>query len=167
VALSIERAWIVCEFTKGIDAERSLAVDAQARADAPPDPSLGVVYHQIAEADARHATAIETIATRYGYTPSRSSGGGIGAMLGHLTDKAGELGSTALDRLGWDLTAKAHSVHWYTAWVSAFEDIGDVESARDLVAILDEERAHRDALQEGLNRMVERGARGDVSGPRS
>ena len=162
LAPTVERAWIASEFAKGIDAERSLAVDAQARADSPPDPSLGVLYRQIAEADARHATAVETIATRYGYTPSRTSGGGIGAMLGHLRDKAGELGSTALDRLGWDLTAKAHSVHWYTAWVSAFGDIGDVESARELAAILDEERAHRDALQDGLSRMVQRGARGDV-----
>ncbi len=98
LAPSIERAGIASEFTKGIDAERSLAVDAKARADSPPDPSLGVLYHQIAEADARHATAVETIATRHGHTPSRSSGGGIGAMLGHLSDKAGELGSTALAR---------------------------------------------------------------------
>jgi hypothetical protein len=161
-AATVERAWIASELAKGIYAERSLAGDAQARADSPPDPSLGVLYRQIAEADARHATAVETIATRYGYTPSRTAGGGIGAMLGHLRNTAGELGSTALDRLGWDLTTKAHSVHWYTAWVSAFGDIGDVESARELAAILDEERAHRDALQEGLNRMVERGARGDV-----
>jgi len=86
-------------------------------------------------------------------------------MLGSLRDKAGELGSTPLDRLGWDLTAKAHSVHWYIAWASAFGGIGDVESARELADILDEERSHRDALQEGLNRMVERGARGDVNPP--
>ena len=161
-APSIDRAWIASEFAKGIDAERSLAADAQARADAPPDPSLGVLYHQIAEADGRHVSVVETIAIRYGHTPSRSSGGGIGAMLGHLKDQAGALGSTALDRLGRDLMAKANSVHWYTAWVWAFGAIGDAESARELTAVLTEEQAHRDALQEGLNRMVERGARGDV-----
>jgi hypothetical protein len=162
---SIERAWIASEFAKGIDAERSLAADARARADTPPDPSLGVLYHQIAEADERHASIVETIAARYGHTPSRSPGGGIGAMLLHLKERAGELGSTALERLDWDLTAKAHSVHWYTAWVSAFGAIGDAESARELAAVLAEEQAHRDALQEGLNRMVERGARGDVKPP--
>ena len=33
-----------------------------------------------------------------------------------------------------------------------------LESSRELAAILTEERSHRDALQEGLNRLVTRGA---------
>ena len=52
------------EFVKGIHAERSLAADAKATADSPPDPSLGVLYHEIAVADERHVGILETIARR-------------------------------------------------------------------------------------------------------
>jgi hypothetical protein len=62
--------------------------------------------------------------------------------------------------LSQDLTAKARSIHWHTAWVHAFGVIGDAESVRELSALLTEEQAHRDALQQGLNRMVEQRARG-------
>ncbi len=54
----------------------------------------------------------------------------------------------------------AQSVHWHAAWVHAFEAIGDSESARELSAVLAEEQAHRDALQQGLNRVAEQHARG-------
>ena len=75
---SINRVWIAAELVKGVNAERSLAVDAQARADSPPDAALSVLYHEIATADERHATIIEKIAVRYGHTPSPTSSGGIG-----------------------------------------------------------------------------------------
>ena len=52
-------------------------------------------------------------------------------------------------------------IHWCTAWVHAFEALGDAESARELAAVLTEEKAHRDALQEGLNRLVARGTISD------
>jgi hypothetical protein len=159
---SIDRAWIAAELVKGIDAERSLAVDAQARADSPPDAALSVLYHEIAAADERHVTIVEKIAVRYGQTPSQSSNGGIGQALGHLRDKFAGLGSDALDQLMLDVTAKARSVHWHAAWVHALEAIGDSESARELSTVLNEEQAHRDALQQGLNRMVVQRARGSV-----
>ena len=161
-ATSIDRAWIASEFVKGIDAERSLAADAKARGDSPPDSALSVLYHEIAAADERHATVVEKIATRYGHTPSRSAGGGMGRAWGQLKEKIGGLGSNALDLLSGDLTAKADTVHWHTAWVHAFGAIGDTESARELSAVLTEEKAHRDALQEALNRLVEQGARQDA-----
>jgi hypothetical protein len=160
-ASSVDRDWIASEFVKGIDAERSLAADAKARADSPPDPSLGLIYHEIAAADERHVGILETIATRYGHTPSPSAGGGLGRVWDRVKDTVGKLGSDHLDHLGWDLTAKAHSVHWHAAWVHAFEAIGETESARDLSAVLAEEETHRDALRQGFNRMVERLARGD------
>jgi len=157
---SIDRAWIAIELVKGIDAERSLATDAKARADSPPDPVLSVLYHEIAAADERHATIVESIAARYGHTPSQSAGGGIRRALGQLRDKFVGLGSDVLDHLILDVTAKALSVHWHTAWVHAFEAIGDSESARALSAVLAEEQAHRDALQQGFNRVIEQHARG-------
>ena len=70
----------------------------------------------------------------------------------------GELGSTPQIRIEHDLSANASAVHWTTAWVHTFQAIGDAESARELAAILTEQKAHQDALQEGLNRMVARGA---------
>jgi hypothetical protein len=76
---SMDRAWISSELVKGIEAERSLAADARSRADSPPDPALSVLYHEIAEADDRHAAIVEAIAVRYGHTPSKSAGGGIGS----------------------------------------------------------------------------------------
>jgi len=163
-ASAINRAWIAQEFSKGIDAEHDLMEEAKSRAESPPDPSLGVLYHEVAAADERHRTIIETIATRYGHTPSRSVAGGIGETLERLKGKVGELGSSALQRLSHDLTAKANVIHWCTAWVQTFQTIGDAESARELAAVLTEEKAHRDALQEGLNRMVTRGATGEDGG---
>lgn len=162
---SINRDWIKGEFTKGIDAELSMASNAKERAGSPPDEELGVLYHEIAAADERHARIVETVAIRYGYTPTRAGPGGIGETLKTLTEKvAGTvLGKNPLEQVGHDLAAKAEAMHWYTAWIAAFEAIGDVESARELSAVLTEEKAHRDALQEGLNRMVTRGARGEIA----
>jgi hypothetical protein len=157
---AIDRVWIASEIVKGIDAERSLATDAKARAESPPDPDLSVLYHEIAAADERHATIVATIAARYGHTPSPSAAGGIGKALGHLRDKFVGLGSDVLDQLILDVTAKAQSVHWHAAWVHVFGAIGDSVSARELSAVLSEEQAHRDALQQGLNRMVEQQVRG-------
>jgi hypothetical protein len=157
-ATTINRDWIAAEFSKGIDAEQSLMDEARARAESLPDPGLGVLYHEIATADERHRAIVETIATRYGHTPSRTMAGGIGETLGRLKDKVGEMGSSPLQRLGHDLMDKANAIHWYTAWVQAFQALGDAESARELAAVLTEEKAHRDALQEGLNRLVTLGA---------
>jgi len=160
-APTINREWIAAEFSKGIDAEHALVEEAKSRAESPPDPELGVLYHEIATADERHRSIVETIATRYGHTPSRSVAGGIGETLGRIKEKVGEIGSTALQRLGHDLDAKANVIHWCTAWIQAFQAIGDAESARELSAVVTEEKAHRDALQEGLNRMVLHGAQGE------
>ena len=159
---SIDRAWIASELVKGMDAERSLACDASARAGSPPDAVLSVLYHEIAAADERHVTIVETIAARYGYTPSHSAAGGIGRALGQIRDRVVGRGSDVCEQLILDLTSKAGSVHWYAAWVSAFEAIGDSESARDLSAVLTEEQAHRDALQQGLNRVIEQQVRGTI-----
>lgn len=154
----IKRDWIAAEFSKGIGSEQSLANDARARAEAPPDPSLVVLYNEIAAADQRHRATVETIATRYGHTPTRGGGGGLSEAIGRIRDKVVEAGTTPLQRVGQDLIAKANSIHWATAWIQAFQSIGDAESARELSAVLTEEVAHRDALQEALNRMVLRGA---------
>jgi hypothetical protein len=157
---SVDRAWIASELVKGIDAERALATDAKARADSPPDAALSVLYHEIALADERHATIIETIATRYGHTPSPAPAGGITRALGHLKNKVVGRGSDACERLMQDVTAKAQSIHWHTAWVHTFEAIGDSQSARELATVLAEEQVHRDAIQHGLNRCVEQHGRG-------
>ena len=157
-APSINRGWILAEFSKGIEAEHALQLDAEATAASPPDSALGVLYHEIAAADARHRLTVETIATRYGYNPGKGNSGGIGETLGRWKDKVGELGSTPQIRIEHDLSANASAVHWTTAWVHTFQAIGDAESARELAAILTEQKAHQDALQEGLNRMVARGA---------
>jgi len=160
-ASTINRDWIAAEFSKGIDAEQALIDEAQARAESPPDPALGVLYHEIAAADERHRTIVETIATRYGHTPSRGMAGGIGETIGRLKERVSELGSSPMQRIAHDLTAKANVIHWSTAWVQAFQAIGDAESARELAAVLTEEKAHRDALQEGLNRLVTQGSLGE------
>jgi hypothetical protein len=157
---SVDRLWIAAEFVKGMDAERALGANAKARAEAPPDPALGVLYHEIAEADERHAMILETIATRYGHTPSRA-GGGVGRAWEQLKDKMGKRNSSALDQLSCDQTAKAQSVHWHTAWVHAFGAIGETESARELSVVLAEEKGHVDALQQAFNRMVEQHTRGE------
>ncbi len=157
-APSINREWILAEFSKGIEAEHSLQLDAESTASSPPDPSLGVLYHEIAAADGRHRLIVETIATRYGYNPAKGLSTGIGKTIGRLRDKVGEMGATPQVRIGPDLCATATAIHWTTAWVHTFQSIGDAESARELAAVLTEQKAHHDALQEGLNRLVARGA---------
>jgi hypothetical protein len=157
-APSIHRDWIVSEFSKGIEAENSLQAHARATASNPPDPSLGVLYNEIAAADGRHRLIVETIATRYGYNPGNGLTTGIGGTLERLREKVGELGATPQTRIEHDLCAKASAIHWCTAWVHTFQTIGDAESARELAAVLTEEKSHHDALQEGLNRLVARGA---------
>jgi hypothetical protein len=157
---SIDRAWIAAELAKGIDAERSLATEAQARAHSPPAAVLSVLYHEIASADLRHAAVVETIAARYGHTPSASPDVAIGRALVQLRNKVIGGPSDGCDQLIHDLAVKARSIHWLATWVHTFEAIGDSESARELSAILAEEQAHRDALQTGLNREVEQHARG-------
>jgi hypothetical protein len=162
-ATTINRDWIAAEFSKGIDAEQSLMDDARTRADSPPDPGLAVLYHEIAAADERHRAIVETIATRYGHTPSRSKAGGLGDTLGRLKEKVGEIGSSPMQRVSHDLMMKSNAIHWSQAWVNAFQAVGDAESARELAAVLTEEKSHRDALQEALNRMVTLGATTDTS----
>lgn len=154
----INRSWIAAEFSKGIDSEQSMVDESKARAESPPDPALAVLYNEIAAADERHRTIVETIATRYGHTPSRSVAGGLGETLGRLKDRVSEMGSSPMQRLAHDLAMKANAIHWSTAWVQTFQAIGDAESARELAAVLTEEKSHRDALQEGLNRLVTQGA---------
>jgi len=161
--ITINRVWIAAEFSRGIAAEQMLIDEAKARAESPPDASLAVLYHEIAAADARHLQIVETIATRYGHTPSRSVAGGIGETLGRLKEMVGNLGSTPLQLVGHDLMAKANVIHWCNAWIQTFQAIGDAESARELAAVETEERAHRDALQEGLNRLVLQGATGEAT----
>jgi hypothetical protein len=165
-ASTVNRPWIASELVKLLDIERALADGAKARADSPPDPSLGVVYREIAAADERHVAAVETIATRYGHTPARGVGGGVGEALGRLKEKVGELGSGPLDRLVHDLAAKAEATHWLVAWVGTLEALGDEASARELAAVLAEEQRHRDALQAGLNRLVEATASGAGDTPK-
>jgi hypothetical protein len=151
---SVDRDWITSELEKGLAAERTLAAEARARAEAPPDPALAVVYSELATAEDRLRLILEIIAIRYGHTPTRHAGGGIGETFGWLRGKVTDLGSSPFDRLTYDLVARATSVLWCTAWVHAFEAIGDTASARELVAVLTEKKAHCDALQEGLNRLV-------------
>jgi len=164
-ATTVKRDWIAAEFSKGIDAEQAIIDEAKGRAASPPDPTLQVLYHEIATADERHRTIIETIATRYGHTPTRSVAGGIGETLSRFKDKVGEIGSSSMQLVSHDLIAKANVIHWCQAWIKAFESIGDAESARELSAVVIEETAHRDALLEGLSRLVIQGAMGDPSTP--
>lgn len=154
---TIDREWIVNQFSRGIEAEHALQHDALATAKSPPDPSLAVLYNQIATEDERHATVIETIATRYGYQGTSGSGGGL---FGRIKDAVSEIGSTPQQRLEHDLAAKSSSMHWATAWVYTFQQIGDATSAEELGVILNEEKAHHDALQQGLNLLLVRGAQG-------
>ena len=109
-ATTIHRDWIAAEFSKGIEAEQTLIDEARARAQSPPDPALQVLYNEIAAADERHRGVVETIATRYGHTPTRSVAGGIGEALGRLKEKVGEIGSTPLQLVGQDLAAKANAI---------------------------------------------------------
>ena len=151
----IDRAWIASEFLKIADSERSLVTDARARGESPPMPALAVLYHEIAGQDERHVAVLETIATRYGHTPTRTPEGGVGVTLGRLRDKVVSIGSEPTDLLRQDLTAKAEAIGWQSAWAHALESIGDAESARDLAASLAEDKVHHDALLEGLKRMLE------------
>jgi len=162
-ASPVNRDWIASEFSKGIEAEHRLQVDAEATASSPPDPSLGVLYHEIAAADGRHRLIIETIATRYGYNPGKAKGTGIGGTIGRLREKMSEIGSTPQEVLAHDLSAKASAMHWTTAWIQAFQAVGDAESARELASVLTEQKAHHDALQEGLNRLIVRQATGEAA----
>jgi hypothetical protein len=157
-APAVNNAWIVSELVRLLLAERSMSETARLRGESPPDPSLAIVYHEIASADEDHAAAIETIATRYGHTPARGAGGGIGEALGRLKDKVVGLGNSPIDLLAADLVAKAAAIHWYAAWVHLFEATGDADSGRELAKILADEEAHRDALQHALVRLVEHGA---------
>ncbi len=152
-ASNVNREWIATEFSKGIEAERRLHEDAVSTSASPPDPELGVLYHEIAAADDRHRQAIETIATRYGYNPGHS-GGMLAGTLGKISQKVGEIGATPWSRIAHDLTSKSDAIHWMTAWVETFQGIGDIESARELAGLLAEERSHHTALQAGLNRLV-------------
>ena len=154
---TIDREWIVTQFSRGVDAEWSLHNDALATANSPPDPSLAVLYHQIAEEDERHATLIETIATRYGY---QSTGSKSGGLIERIKDAVAEIGSSPQQRLEQDLSAKASAIHWITGWIFAFQKIGDTTSADELSKVLIEEKAHHDALQQGLNLLLAKGAQG-------
>jgi hypothetical protein len=136
---AIDRTWIASEFLKIVDSERSLATDAKARAELPAMSAFAVLYHEIANQDERHVAVLETIATRYGHTPTPSTGGGVGETLGRLKDKVVALGAGPTDLLRQDLTAKTDAIHWQSAWAHALESIGDAESARDLAAALTEE----------------------------
>ncbi len=161
--ISIDRRWITSELINGIDHERTLAREANARAESPPDASLTVLYHEIAQADERHTAILEKIAARYGHTPSESTEGGIGGMIQKLKVQVGEFGSGPHDQVWTDLTAKARWIHWLTAWAHTFQALGDLESGREIAAVLDDERIHRDALQNSLNRLVEQRASTDKS----
>ena len=116
----INRDWIETEFSKGIDAEEVMSAEAKARSDSPPDPSLSVLYHEIALADAKHRDVVEAIATRFGHTPMKS-GGGIGEAFSRLKEKVATMGSTPIELVGHDLATKANAIHWYTAWTLAFK----------------------------------------------
>ena len=72
MSTSSDRDWITAELGKGLIAERTLAVEAKARASAPPDPSLSVIYSELGKAEDRLYSILETIATRYGHTPTSS-----------------------------------------------------------------------------------------------
>lgn len=161
---TINRDWIQTQFAKGIAAEEDLSTEAKSRSDSPPDPSLSVLYNEIAVADAKHRGVVEAIATRYGHTPTKNSGG-IGEALSRLKEKVASIGSSPVELIGHDLGSKANAIHWYTAWISAFKALGDAQSASELETILKEETTHRDALQQALNRLVERGAHGETDTP--
>ncbi len=145
-----DRTWIASEFLKLVELERSMASDAKMRAESPPMPSLAVLYHEIAGQDERHVAVLETIATRYGHTPTHTTGGGVGEVLGRLKDKVLAIGSLPTDLVRHDLTAKADVIHWQSAWVDALGSIGDSASSRDLAAVLIEDQAHHHALLDGL-----------------
>ena len=152
------REWIAEQFSKGIEAEHHMSLNARVRVDDPPIPDLAVLYGQIAEADERHRDAVEAIAIRYGHPPSKGARGGIGETIGRLREKVTNLGSSPMDEVAHDLGSKSDAIHWMAAWVHGFEAVGDPQSSRELAAILAEERSHHEALQVALNRQVAAGA---------
>jgi hypothetical protein len=155
-ATSIDRDWIAAELLKIVAAERSIAIDAKARAESPPLPVFSVLYHEIADQDERHVAVLETIATRYGHTPKREPPGrGVGKTLGRLKDKVVAAGANPIDLIRQDLSTKANLIDWQLVWAHTLESIDDIQSARDLTSILTEDQAHHSALLEGLNRLVE------------
>ena len=95
---------------------------------------------------------------------ARTVAGGFGEALGRIKERMTEsvLGSSPLEHLSHDLVGKANAIHWYTAWISTFEALGDTESARELASILTEEKSHHDTLQASLNRLVEQNAKGEL-----
>jgi hypothetical protein len=155
ISTAIDRVWIASELEKVISSERSMAIEAKLRAETPPDPSLAVLYHEIAAQDERHVATLETIAIRYGHTPSRSKGGGVAETLGRLKDKVTQMGSSPFDLLRQDLLNKSDAIHWHSAWVQAFQSIGDTDSLGELTTVLTEDQAHHCALLEGLKRILE------------
>ena len=155
---TIDRAWIASEFLKMVESERSLLTDAKARAESPPLPGLAVLYHQIAEQDETHVAVLETIATRYGHTPTRSAGSGMGETLGRLKDRIISAGTSPVDLVRQDLASKDQAIDWQSAWADTFEAIEDNESARDLKVLVTADQAHREALLQGLKRLLEQRA---------
>lgn len=163
--LTIDREWVASEFVSGVEQERTLSSEASARAASPPDPSLTVLYHEIAQSDERHAAILEKIATRYGHTPRDFTEGGVGRMLEHLKVQVGELGSEPFEQVWADVAAKGRWIHWLAAWAHAFEALGDQDSARDVSLVMSEEQEHREALQSRLNSLIESRATLDKVAP--
>ncbi|QEH31898.1 hypothetical protein OJF2_03650 [Aquisphaera giovannonii] len=152
--IPIDREWVAAELVKSLDVEKSLAASAEGRAESPPEEGLSVLYHEIAEADERHARAIETVATRYGHTPGRAPSGKVGKVWDQIKDKVGKLAAGPLDQLAADLDGKAHAIHRLVAWSKALAALGDADGAREISAVLAEEQAHRDALQDAFDRLL-------------
>jgi hypothetical protein len=151
---TIDRDWLLAELKTLIGDERKLATDVKQRVAAPPVPELEVLYNEMAADDDRHIMALETIATRYGHTPTRSQVAGVGETLGRLTGQVAEIGSNSWDLVARDLAAKTSSMARRAAWVSVFETIGDDQSAGELGRIVADDRAHQDALQNALTRLL-------------
>jgi bacterioferritin (cytochrome b1) len=83
----------------------------------------------------------------------RSMAGGIGARS--------EIGSNPIERLLVDMSAKAEAIHRYTAWVHALESTGDAASGNEMATILADEQVHLDALQAGLDRLIEQATKSE------
>lgn len=150
----IDEAWILAHLSKLIDAERAMAATERSRADSPPEPSMVSAYQEASRDDERHAGVLETIAVRYGHTPSRASGGGVGETITRLKDQVSHLTAKSWDVVEADLAAKSAVIGRETVWAGVFEAIGDTESAAELREILDQDRAHADALTDGLTRIA-------------
>ena len=149
---AIDRTWIALEFLKSVQLERSLAAAARRRAESPPVPNLGVLYREIAAQDeptsscwrrSRRAMVTPRSRRRRPGSARRSGHEGSGRRARGRPDRPPPAG----------LAAKAEHF-WQSAWSHALQSIDDVESARDLDTISTEDRAHLDALLEGLKRML-------------